>query len=92
MMKESRVDFFSSLTDDAKRALSKDDFTVSEILEIIDETPLTDIDKEIAILRYTKCMTFEDIAVRVCLDKQTIQKRIPKISIRLKLTCTKLFS
>lgn len=81
---------FSDLTKEDKIQLTYKDFTVSEITEIITETVLSDEDREIAMLRYTKAMTYEAIAEKVDLDWKTVQKRIPKISDKLKHTVCKL--
>lgn len=90
-MEQDRKDFFKQLTDDAKKSLDHDSFTVSEIKEIIAETPLTQLDRDIAYYRYCECMTFEEIADKLGYDIRTIRSHLPSISISLKTTCTKLF-
>lgn len=91
-MKQERIDFFKQLTDDAKQSLSQQDFTVSEIKEIISETPLKQLDRDIAYLRYIDCMTFDEISDQLGYDPKTIKSHLPDISIKLKSTCTKLFT
>ena len=71
--------------------LESKDFTVSEISEIIAETPMKDIDKRISVARYIKCMTIDEIAEQEQIDKKTVKSRLLKISLELKITCTKLF-
>jgi len=67
------------------------DFTSSEIMSIINETPLSDRDKEIAKLYYIELKSEEDIAYIVGIDKKTVHSNLPKISIKLKTTCSKLY-
>lgn len=90
-MKEERVNLFAKLSDDEKMALTSNDFTISEITEIINETALNKLDKNIAIMRYIKKMTFDEISIKLNRDVRTIQKRLVNISIKLKSTCVKLF-
>lgn len=90
-MQQFRIDLFSKLTNDEKYALSAKDFTVSEIKEIIAETSLNDIDSKIAECRYIKDMSMAEIAAIVDLDEKTIQRKLPKISVKLKSTLQKLF-
>lgn len=89
-MKEDRIKFFSKLTLDEKYNLSSKDFTVSEIAEIISETALSDEDIKIATLRYIKDCTIAKIAEEVGLDEKTVQRRLPKISDKLKKTLQKI--
>lgn len=81
---------FSNLTDEEKKCTSHNDYTVSEIMEIIAETVLSDTDREIANLRFTKAMTYERIAEKVDRDCKTVQKRVKKISEKLKRTAYRL--
>lgn len=90
-MKEERINLFAQLSDDEKMALTSNDFTITEITEIINETALNKLDKNIAVMRYIKRMTYEEISYKLNRDIRTIQKRIPNISIKLKETCVKLF-
>lgn len=91
-MKQERIDFFKQLTDDAKQSLSQQDFTVSEIREIISETPLKQLDRDIAYLRYIDCMTFDEISDQLGYDPKTIKSHLPDISLKLKSTCAKIFT
>lgn len=90
-MDENRKQFFKNLTQDEKMDLASKDFTCSEIGEIISETPLTDQDKRISVARYIKCKTKEEIASLERLDVKTVRKRLIAISLKMKLTCLKLF-
>ena len=90
-MNQARINLFAQLTEDAKMALTAQDFTVSEIKEIINETPLSVVEREIAYCRYVDCMTFEEIADRMNYGVTTVKRHLPRISIKLKTTCTRLF-
>lgn len=90
-MQQNRIEAFSKLSEEEKYRLSAKDFTVSEIREIISETSLSETDIKIAECRYIKAMTMAQIAEEVNLDEKTIQRKIPKISDKLKRTLQKLF-
>ena len=66
-----------------------EDFTVSEMREIIAETILTDENKQIAELRYIKLLSYEQIAEKVLIDKRTVQSRIKSINAKLNNTINK---
>lgn len=89
-MEEQRKKYFKNFTPEEKYALTYKDFLVSEILEIIAETVLSDEDRKIAILKYTRAMTISQIADNVNLDKKTIQNRLPLISEKIRRTLQKL--
>lgn len=91
-MKRERERFFSSKTGEEIYSLNASDFTVSEINEIIDETVLNDVDRQIAILKYVKDETIASISEQTFLDAKTVQRRIPKISHKLKKTLLKIFN
>lgn len=67
------------------------DFTTSEIIHIIEETSLSERDKEIARLRYIECKSEEEISYKLMIDKKTVHSNLPKISSALKQTCKKLY-
>lgn len=91
MFNPTRFNKFSQLTREELMNLTAKDFTVSEIIEIINETPLSDRDKTIAINRYTKGMTLEDIADILNVDSRTVGKALRNISSKLRDTCQKMF-
>lgn len=66
-----------------------EDFTVSEMREIIAETILTDENRRIAELRYIKLLSYEQIAEKVLIDKRTVQSRIMSINAKLNNTINK---
>lgn len=66
-----------------------EDFTVSEMREIIAETILTDENRRIAELRYIKLLSYEQIAEKVLIDKRTVQSRIKSINAKLNNTINK---
>jgi DNA-directed RNA polymerase specialized sigma24 family protein len=66
-----------------------EDFTVSEMREIIAETILTDENRRIAELRYIKLLSYEQISEKVLIDKRTVQSRIKSINAKLNNTINK---
>lgn len=68
-----------------------DDFTATEIKQIIEESPLNERDKLIATTYWIDLMSEEDISYKVGCDKKTIRNNIPKISMILKTTASKLY-
>lgn len=66
-----------------------EDFTVTEMREIIAETILTDENRRIAELRYIKLLSYEQIAEKVLIDKRTVQSRIKSINAKLNNTINK---
>lgn len=91
MFSKERLDYFKSLPRSIKLNLSANQFTKSEILFIIDETPLSERDRMIAIKRYTERMTYEEIAEIVDCDYRSVMRALPSISRKLKKTCAQLF-
>lgn len=83
-------DFYLKYACDSK-LITYEDFTTSEIENIINETSLTDRDRQIATLRFIKLKSEEDIASILQIDKKTVHSNISKISDALKNTCLKLY-
>ena len=63
-----------------------ENFTVTELSEIIADTILTDEDRKIAQLRYIKLLPYEKIAEIVCLDKRTVIARVKTIKSKIEKT------
>ena len=80
---------FSALTKEEKENLTLNDFTVSEIIELINETVLSPENRIIARLRFAKDMTIEAIAEKIKRDVKTVQRRLPAIEIQLNKTILK---
>lgn len=91
MFSKERVDYFKSLPKAIRINLNAGYFMKSEILFIIDETPLSDRDRTIAIKRFTEKMTYEEIAKIVGCDYRSVMRALPSISRKLKKTCAQLF-
>lgn len=70
---------------------SSSDFTASEIEVIINETTLTDNEKEAARLRYIKHVRLKDIAMRFNYSESDIKYRRRKVSKALRTTCLRIF-
>lgn len=71
--------------------ISNNDFTTSEIEVIINETALTDSEKEAARLRYIKHVRLKDIAARFNYSESDIKYRRRKVSKALRTTCLRIF-
>ena len=86
-MKEQRLQRLSKLTDEEKYKLTYKDFTVTEIEELIAETPMCDTDKRIAVARFIKEKPDSEIAEQEHMDTRTVRRHIEEIRHRLKITC-----
>lgn len=80
---------FYALTKEEKEKLTLNDFTTSEILELINETVLSPENRAIAQLRFAKALTIEAIAEKIKRDVKTVQRRLPAIEIQLNKTILK---
>lgn len=80
---------FYALTKEEKEKLTLNDFTTSEILELINETVLSPENRVIAQLRFAKALTIEAIAEKIKRDVKTVQRRLPAIEIQLNKTILK---
>lgn len=81
---------FCGITKEEKNNLTFDDFTVSELRVIIDETVLSSENKKIAELRFIKALTVEKIAEKMNFEKRTISTRISDIKKKLQKTINKM--
>lgn len=81
---------FQHLTEEQKQNLTFDDFTVSELREIINETVLSKENKQIAEMRFIQALTIEKIAEKMGFDKRTIKSRIASIKRKLQKTINKM--
>lgn len=71
--------------------LDYNDFTSSQIREIIDESPLSELDKKLSIYYWLEMRSEEDIARELGIDKKTVRKHIPNVSMVLKKTSSRLY-
>ena len=81
---------FQDLSKEDKMKLTFDDFTVSEIRYIIEETVLTEADQKIAELRFIKQLSIERIAEVMGYDKKTIFNHSNTIKEKLLKTIQKI--
>lgn len=68
---------------DGGAALNREFLTLSEIREVISETPLTEEERRIATLRYADKRTVQEIASEIGYDERTIRRRLCVISPKL---------
>ena len=81
---------FNGITAEEKSALTFDDFTVSEIKALIEETVLSDRDRIIAELKLCRAFTIEGIAGKLGFDDKTIETAVLKIKEKVKKTILKI--
>lgn len=63
---------------------------VSEIREVIDETPMTPTDRKMLWLRFAQCATYDEIAEEVGLERRAVKRRIGKLCSKIEETKPKL--
>lgn len=90
-MREEKQKILSKMTKDQLLTLNKNNFTKSEIIEILNETRLNNLDNKIANLYLLECYNFELISQELRIDKRTVKKHWQNISYRLKETLIKMF-
>lgn len=71
--------------------LDCNDFTKTQIKEIIAEAPLNERDRILATMYWVDIKNEQDIANELNYDIRTIRNNIPKISQILKQTCAKIY-
>lgn len=81
---------FKNLTDEELLKLSHTDFLKSEVIELIKETILSDFDETIAILKYTRLKTNEEIAEAVMCDAKTVINHLKTIPGKIRNTLLRL--
>ena len=81
---------FSGITAEEKAALTFDDFTVSELKFLIEETVLNDRDRQIAELKLCRAFTIERICSKFDYDDKTISDACSKIKEKVKKTILKV--
>lgn len=85
------IEFYKKYVHQPK-ALSFDDFTVSQLKQIIDETPMSNSDRQIAYKMFIERKTQLDIADEVGFSEpRSIGNNKDRISKRLKVTASKLY-
>lgn len=70
--------------------LSADDFTATETLKIIEEAPLSDRDKKLSKMYWVDLLSEDEISSKLMIDRKTVRNNIPKISLILKKTASKV--
>lgn len=85
------IEFYKKYVHEPK-TLSFDDFTVSQLKQIIDETPMSNSDRQIAYKMFIERKTQLDIADEVGFSEpRSIGNNKDHISNRLKVTASKLY-
>lgn len=86
MLTKKRIEQLKKLTEEDILKLTYKDFTVNEINTLISETPMTDLEKRIAVMRYNKEMTYQEIADKEYLDIKTARNKVTLISSKIRTT------
>jgi hypothetical protein len=81
---------FSGISAEEKAALTFDDFTVSELKFLIEETVLNDRDRQIAELKLCRAFTVDRICGKFDYDSKTIDAAVVKIKEKVKKTILKV--
>lgn len=71
--------------------LDCDDFTKSQIDHIINESHLTERDRNLAKYYWLDLLSEEEISNKLFIDRKTVRNNIPKISMKLKETASKIY-
>jgi len=71
--------------------LDCDDFTESQIDNIINESHLTERDRKLAKYYWLDLLSEEEISNKLFIDRKTVRNNIPKISMKLKETASKIY-
>ena len=90
-MTEDRFRFFQKMNFEDKMQLTPEDFTTSEFKYILGEMMIKEDCKEIAVMHYIECLSYDEIAYRLGIDRKTVIRRLDKLITRFRFTCVKLF-
>ena len=72
--------------------LGYEDFTKSQLQQIISECYLFERDRKLATYYWVELLSEEEISNRLLIDRKTVRNNIPKISAALKETAAKLYT
>ena len=91
-MSKTGLTFYETVKKDRSVDLCVECFTVSDINNIIAETPLTKENRLIATKRYADRETVEEIADELGYDKRTIEVRLKLISMEMTKVTVKMYA
>lgn len=86
MITKKRIEQLRDLSEEEILKITYKSFAINEINTLISETPMTDQEKRIALMRFNKEMTFQEIADKECLDVKTVKKKCTLISSKIRTT------
>ncbi len=72
--------------------LGYEDFTKSQLQEIIQEAYLSERDRKLATYYWVEMLSEDEISTRLQIDRKTVRNNVPKISNTLKETASKIYS
>lgn len=86
MLTKKRIESLKTMSEDELLKITYKSFTISEINTLISETPMTDQEKRIAVYRFNKEMTFQEIADKEMIDIKTVRNKCTLISSKIRTT------
>lgn len=86
MLTKERINSLKNKNEEELLQITYKSFTISEINTLISETPMTDQEKRIAVMRFNKEMTFQEIADKEQFDVKTAKKKCTLISSKIRTT------
>lgn len=89
-MTNIRLEYLRSSSIDDKLKLSYKDFSLPEILELMDKTVLCPIERLIARLRFAQGLSIDAISVELEIEKDKVQGHIDHASKKIKQVITTL--
>ena len=90
-MNEERYYYFQQMSFEEKMKLTPNDFTITEFKDILNEMMLNDECKKIGLMYYIECLSYDDIAYELQIDRKTVIRRLNKLLLNFRFTCIKLF-
>lgn len=86
MLTKSRIEHLKTMTEKELLEITYKSFAVNEINTLISETPMTDQEKRIAVMRFNKEMSFQEIADAENIDIKTSRNKCTLISSKIRTT------
>lgn len=86
MLTKERIKHLKNYTEAQLLKITYKSFAVNEINTLISETPMTDQEKRIAVMRFNKEMSFQEIADKEQIDIKTARNKCTLISSKIRTT------
>lgn len=86
MLTKQRIEHLKTMSEEELLKITYKSFTINEINTLISETPMTDQEKRIAVMRFNKEMSFQEIADAENIDIKTSRNKCTLISSKIRTT------